>query len=401
MFTDRPDTGTNSEVDCVTNDPSPSLPQGYHAGSRPFQLGRLDGPGGPSGATHVEVRINQVSEALPGLSLSTSPLVPPEHGFFSEPEVHPTSQGVPPWLLQVMTDASSTGWGIVLPQSQYAGRLYASLLRAHIVLKGMLTIFWALLLGSETLTSLDPYRLSGICTDPTQQLLAHDSAGPIISSNLATSVPQITVATPLLPPRQLQCTGGSIIQRRYHLHRVVHQRQRLHYPAPPCRVRAPDRPICNGPQLPLQDIHLAMSGSSRSGVRRIRPLLGQMANVVSIPTDSYDFEGFSEAQTDCLRARNLRLPIASRATLVPGSVQPRSEIIQSHSPFATARTGLPCGPNGSDASDRVHFIRVCFTAISPLIPSLPSSWPFLSAHLPPRPIRAIGLNFCLFLSEWA
>ena len=195
----------------------------------------------------------------------------------------PLPLGVPPWFLQVMTDASSEGWGIVLPQSQYAGRLYASLLRAHIVLLGLLTFSWALLLGSETLPSLDPYRLSGICTDPTQQLLAHDSAGPIISSNLATSVPQITVATPLLPPRQLQCTGGSIIQRRYHLHRVVHQRHRLQNPAPPCRVRAPDRPICNGPQLPLQDIHLAMSGSSRSGDRRIRPLLGQMAHVVLFP----------------------------------------------------------------------------------------------------------------------
>ena len=42
-------------------------------------------------------------------------------------------------------------------------------------------------------------------------------------------------------------------------------------------------------RLPVRSVHLALSGSSRSGGRRIQPLLGQLAHVVHIPTDSNDF----------------------------------------------------------------------------------------------------------------
>ena len=54
--------------------------------------------------------------------------------------------GVPSRFLNIMTDASGVGWGIVLPHSQFSGKFDASLLQADIALKELLTIFWALLL---------------------------------------------------------------------------------------------------------------------------------------------------------------------------------------------------------------------------------------------------------------
>ena len=58
----------------------------------------------------------------------------------------PQPLGVPPGFLQIMTDASSEGWGIVLPHAHYSGRFDSSLLQEHIILKELITIFWALLL---------------------------------------------------------------------------------------------------------------------------------------------------------------------------------------------------------------------------------------------------------------
>ena len=82
-----------------------------------------------------------------------------------------------------------------------------------------------------------------------------------------------------------------------------------------------------------------------------------MARTVSFPTDSIDFEVLSEAETVSFRTRNLCLPHTGGQALVPGPVFPSSEIVQTISPPATARPGLPCGPDGSDATDRVRFIR--------------------------------------------
>ena len=90
------------------------------------------------------------------------------------------------------------------------------------------------------------------------------------------------------------------------------------------------------------------------------------------PTDSNDFEGsgetvtvFVRAATIALCAHILRLPIADGQALVPGSVRDGCEIIQTISTFATARSGLPCGPDGSDATDRVHVIRNYLTSRFP------------------------------------
>ena len=87
------------------------------------------------------------------------------------------------------------------------------------------------------------------------------------------------------------------------------------------------------------------------------------------PTDSNDFEGsgetvtvFARAATIALCAHILRLPIADGQALVPGSVQYGSESFIS---VATARSGLPCGPDGSDATDRVRFIRNYLTSRFP------------------------------------
>ena len=72
----------------------------------------------------------------------------------------PLALGVTPWFLRVMSDASSEGWGIVLPQSMYAGRLDASLLQTHVVPKEMLT-YSGLTASSESLSyfTLTPWLL--------------------------------------------------------------------------------------------------------------------------------------------------------------------------------------------------------------------------------------------------
>ena len=72
----------------------------------------------------------------------------------------PLTLGVTPWFLRVMSDASSEGWGIVLPQSMYEGRLYASLLQTHVVPKEMLT-YSGLTASSESLSyfTLTPWLL--------------------------------------------------------------------------------------------------------------------------------------------------------------------------------------------------------------------------------------------------
>ena len=124
--------------------------------------------------------------------------------------------------------------------------------------------------------------------------------------------------------------------------------------------------------------------------------VGTVGAHCTYPIDSNDFVGFGGTKTVSFQPRNLRLPIANRQALQPGSVILRTEIIQTISPPATARPGIPCGPDGSDATDRVRFIRVCFTADSRLILLLPSSWPFPYAHLPPGLFIAVGLHSCLF-----
>ena len=63
----------------------------------------------------------------------------------------PLTLGVTPWFLRVMSDASSEGWGIVLPRSMYEGRLYASLLQTHVVPMEMLT-YSGLTASSESLS---------------------------------------------------------------------------------------------------------------------------------------------------------------------------------------------------------------------------------------------------------
>ena len=72
----------------------------------------------------------------------------------------PLTLEVTPWFLRVMSDASSEGWGIVLPQSMYEGRLYASLLQTHVVPKEMLT-YSGLTASSESLSyfTLTPWLL--------------------------------------------------------------------------------------------------------------------------------------------------------------------------------------------------------------------------------------------------
>ena len=72
----------------------------------------------------------------------------------------PLTLGVTPWFLRVMSDASSEGWGIVLPQSMYAGRLDASILQTHVVPKEMLT-YSGLTASSESLSyfTLTPWLL--------------------------------------------------------------------------------------------------------------------------------------------------------------------------------------------------------------------------------------------------
>ena len=68
----------------------------------------------------------------------------------------------------------------------------------------------------------------------------------------------ITHTTPLLPPKQFQCTGGSIIRRFCHLDRVVHQQHRLRDPPPPHRVHSPDRPIRIGPFMTTRcDVYMS------------------------------------------------------------------------------------------------------------------------------------------------
>ena len=71
-----------------------------------------------------------------------------------------------------------------------------------------------------------------------------------------------------------------------------------------------------------------------------------------------------------LYAHNLRLPIAGGPALVPGSVRDSTEIVQLS--VATARSGLPCGPDGSDATGRVHVIRNYLTCRFPNNRSLTS-----------------------------
>ena len=129
--------------------------------------------------------------------------------------------------------------------------------------------------------------------------------------------------------------------------------------------------------------------------------VGTVGAHCTYPIDSNDFVGFGGTKTVSFQPRNLRLPIANRQALRPGSVILRTEIIQTISQPATARPGIPCGSDGSNATDRIRFIRVCFTADSRMILLLPSSWPFQDAHLPPGLFIAIGLHSCLFFGVWA
>ena len=121
----------------------------------------------------------------------------------------------------------------------------------------------------------------------------------------------------------------------------------------PMRTCTP-RPVRNPPQW--RSTHSTTVGTAGAGC--------------TYPTDSNDFEGsgetvtvFVRAATFALFAHILRLPTADGQTLVPGSVQygPKSF----DSPFATARSGLPCGPDGSDASVRVHVVGNYLTSRFP------------------------------------
>ena len=231
---------------------------------------------------------------------------------------------------------------------------------------------------------------SRVSPGSTQRLLSNRSTGQVVSGVLTSGVPQAHHPASHLPPRQLQCTSRSTVQGHRDFDRVVHQRRGFRNPSPPSRVRPPDRPVCNGPQHPVQALHVSLSRLSCVGDRRVQPLLGQLEHSVSFPTCSNDFEGFSEAETVSLRPRHLRLPLAGGQALVPRPVFPCSEIVQTISPPATDRPGLPCGPSGTDASDRARFIREFFSTRFPDIP--------ITAELMSLPIRQSSAK--IYQSHW-
>ena len=237
------------------------------------------------------------------------------------------------------------------PHSHYSGVFHASLHQADIALKELLTI-----LGFAYCTATQQchgtHRLFGVSSGPTQRLLSQPSPGPVVSGGLASYLQRAHLPAPLIPPEQLQRSGRSV-QRSDHFDRMVHQQPRFSGTSRTCGLHAPDRPLCDGSQQTLRSVRFSLSRSPSSGDRRIQPLLGQLGSSVSVSTDSVDFEGFGEAETNSFRQRSLRVPRAGGQALVSQSALPGSQIVQAVLPPSTARAGLLCSPTGSDASDRI------------------------------------------------
>ena len=68
--------------------------------------------------------------------------------------------GIPDQYLNIMTDASKEGWGIKFPHLQLAGKFDKSMIPKDIALKELIVIFWALLLVTESRTSIRIHTIS-------------------------------------------------------------------------------------------------------------------------------------------------------------------------------------------------------------------------------------------------
>ena len=143
----------------------------------------------------------------------------------------------------------------------------------------------------------------------------------------------------------------------------------------------------------MRPVHLALSGSSRSGNRRIQPLLGQLAHVVPIPTDYNDFVGLAVLGQQ-YQPPNLRLPLAGMQTLRTGSVKPAQKSFRLSCNNSSSRNPL------WSRRIRRHWSRSFYPGMLhssfPVDPVYRAHGPSRTPHLPPRLFIAVGLHSCLF-----
>ena len=390
----RPMSGTLAPVGERSHVASHGLSQAGHASPGPFQLGRSHRFQRPALHVRDEERISTDQRPLPGLPVCPSSLVPVGSRISTELTVHTPAAG------RSLSPASYNdrrlrgGVGDRFPPLPLLRSVRSVPTSGRHCPERTTHDFLGFASCTPTQQCPGAYRLSCVSSGPPQGGFAQPSPGPVVSGGLASCLQQVHQPAPLFPPRQLQRTGGSVIQRSDHLHGVVHQRPRFSKSSRTSRISAPNRPLCHRSQQPLRSVHVPLPRSPSSGNRRVQPLLGHLGQAVSVPPDSVDFEGFSEAATNSFRRSDLCVPRAGRPGLVLGPVLPSSQIVQAVITPTTARAGLPCSPTGSDASDRVHFVREHF---SYLFPDDPLTAELMSLPIRPSSARVYQSHWIVFL----
>ena len=98
-------------------------------------------------------------------------------------------------------------------------------------------------------------------------------------------------------PRTFQCSGRSIVQKHDPVNRMVIASQRFSKTHSQGEQKDPSRSICNQFKSSVENIHFSMSRPQGNGSRYNDSQLGKVGTPLSVPSDQYDFEGFTKTFT--------------------------------------------------------------------------------------------------------
>ena len=201
------------------------------------------------------------------------------------------------------------------------------------------------------------HRLTGISSCSKEGVFKLTSSRSTSLGSMASCSKKVNRPSSIFSTRQFQHSGRSAFKRPSNLYRMVSQQEGLSKDNSTVGLLSSDRSFCHRSEQQVRSVHVPLSRPPSCRNKCVQPQLGQVGLSVSVSTECFDFEGFSEASSNKFRQGTSCVPRTRWQGVVqqPPPVQP--DIVQGDPVPTTSSQGQTSDTGPTNQPSRVRFIR--------------------------------------------